>query len=150
MENYSQSRDYTAGVIGGLLGGIVFGAVLGYLGVLPIIAGLVGSDSSIAGFVVHLVLSVLVGLVFVWWFGNMVASYLLGASYGLLHGFIWWILGGLIILPMVLGMGIQIPNAFNQLNLASLAGHLLYGLVLGLVYVYVTVERPHFMEHAHR
>lgn len=150
MESYNHSRDYTAGAIGGLLGGIVFGAALAYLGVLPMIAGLVASDSSVVGFIVHLVLSVLIGLVFVWWFGNMAVSYRVGALYGILHGFIWWIAGGLILLPIILGAGIQIPNAFSQLNLASLVGHLLYGLVLGLVYVYVTVERPHFMEHAHR
>ena len=41
-------RRVVGGVVGGLAGGLVFGALMGMMGMLPMVAGLVGSDSAAA------------------------------------------------------------------------------------------------------
>jgi len=51
---------------------------------------------------------------------------------GLGYGLVWWVLGPLVIMPARLGMGLFM---FNKTTWQSLMGHLIYGLVLGVVYV---------------
>ena len=41
----------------------------------------------------------------------------------------------MILMPLLLGMGLQFGAAFTPPMLMSLVGHLLYGLIIGLVYV---------------
>ncbi len=38
-------------------------------------------------------------------------------------------------MPLLLGMGVQFGAALAPMNLMSLVGHLIYGLITGLVYV---------------
>ncbi|MHA7277937.1 hypothetical protein ACX80O_15690, partial [Arthrobacter sp. Hz1] len=52
----SLSTRVMAGVIGGLAGGAVFGVLMAVMGMLPMIASLVGSDSAVIGLGVHLVI----------------------------------------------------------------------------------------------
>ena len=59
----------------------------------------------------------------------------LGALWGLVYGVIWWVLGPMILMPLLLGMGLQFGAAFTPPMLMSLVGHLAYGLITGLVYV---------------
>ena len=52
-------------------------------------------------------------------------------SVGLVYGAVWWVLGGLLIMPLWLGMpAFQI----GEPQLWSLVGHLLYGMVTGLAF----------------
>jgi len=130
-------KHISSGVIGGLVGGVVFGMMM--MGMMPMIAMMVGSESAVVGWIVHLLISAGTGALFVVVFGNMISSYLSGAGYGLLYGIIWWVLGALILMPVILGitadmnMGVQLGNAGEHLS--SLKGHLVFGLLLGLVYV---------------
>jgi len=56
-----------------------------------------------------------------------------GAGYGIM----WWFLGPFTLLPLVGGQGIDwsITNAANLFG--ALVGHILYGLIVGLVYAFV-------------
>ncbi len=134
-------RNFGAGAVGGLVGGVVFGVMLQMIGMMPMIAKLVGASSAGVGWLVHLVISAIIGLSFTWWFGTRACSAKCGAEYGLLHGLIWWILGPLVIMPLGLGMGVQFAAALTKPMLLSLVGHLVYGLIAGLVYVGLT--KPH-------
>lgn len=125
---------YLNGIVGGLAGGVVFGIVMGIMGMMPMIANLVGSDSAFVGWVVHLILSMIIGVFYAWWFAKMTTSTMKGVGYGMLHGIIWWIVGGLTIMPLLLGMSVNYANAFEMNSLLSLAGHLMYGVTLGVVY----------------
>jgi len=136
-----QIKNYRAGAIGAVGGGFVFGIILHMIGMIPMIAKLVGSNSIIVGWIVHLLISVVIGLLFVWWFAARVHSYASGIEYGLLQGFILWILGPLVIMPIWLGMGVQLGNAFTKTSMMSLVGHLMFGLLLGTVYVAVTATQ---------
>ncbi len=42
-----------SGIVGGLVGGVAFGLMMAMMGMLSMIAGLVGSNSSLVGFLVH-------------------------------------------------------------------------------------------------
>jgi hypothetical protein len=50
---------------------------------------------------------------------------------GLAYGLVWWVVGGLLVMPARLGMEVFV---FDTTAWRSLAGHLAYGLVLGVVY----------------
>ena len=123
-----------AGVAGGLAGGVVFGTLMQVMGMLPMVAMLVGSKSAAVGWVVHLAISAFVGathaLLLGRWATKPGASAVLGMGYGL----VWWVLGPLLIMPARLGMGLFMLNAMAR---QSLMGHLVYGLLLGLVYALV-------------
>jgi hypothetical protein len=56
------SKRLLGGVVGGLVGGILFGAMMQVTGMLEMVAGLVGQDSTGVGWLVHLGISVLFGL----------------------------------------------------------------------------------------
>lgn len=135
------AKQYSIGAIGGLIGGLVFGAMMSIIGMMPKIAALVGSGSASVGWIVHLIISMTIGLFFVWWFGTRVYSYGDGARYGVLHGFIWWIAGPSVLMPLLMGMGAQFGSILSRTNLMSLLGHLVFGLLLGLVYAVSTQQR---------
>ncbi len=54
-----QSLKY--GAYAGLVGGVVFGIMMGMMGMLPMIGQMVGSSSSLVGFLVHMVNSAIIG-----------------------------------------------------------------------------------------
>ena len=123
------------GVIGGVVGGLVFGAMMAMMCMLPMVAMVVGSKSAVIGFLYHMFNSVIIGALFGLIFGAFSHTYGQGAIWGLVYGVIWWVLGPLILMPLMLGMGLQFGAAFTPPMLMSLAGHLVYGLLTGLVYV---------------
>jgi hypothetical protein len=53
-----------------------------------------------------------------------------GAVAGIGYGAIWWVLGPLLVMPIMFGMR---PFSFDATTLPSLMGHMTYGLILGLV-----------------
>lgn len=118
------------GAVAGIAGGVVFGVLMGMMGMLPMVAMLVGSESAAVGTVMHLVISAGIGLVF----GVLAGSFadrlgpVLGAGLG--YGAVWWVLGPLVLMPAMLGMPLFM---FNQDTMMSLVGHLLYGVVAAAV-----------------
>jgi len=98
------------------------------------VGSLVGSNNGGVGFVVHLVISAIIGAGFGLAFGTRVTDPQQGAIWGAGYGFIWWILGPLLIMPTMMGMGPQLEMAFSMPMIMSLVGHLIYGVATGLVY----------------
>ncbi len=127
-------RRIVGGVVGGIAGGLVFGAMMGAMGMLPMVANVVGSQSAVVGFLYHMFNSVIIGAGFGLIFGALSNTYGRGAAWGLLYGAIWWVLGPMILMPLLLGMGLQFGMALTPPMLMSLVGHLAYGLITGLVY----------------
>lgn len=128
------ARRITAGVTGGIAGGLVFGFLMAMMGMLPMVASLVGSDSAAVGFGVHLVISVLIGLGLTVPFAGLLTTYGRAALVGLAYGALWWVLGPLLIMPTMLGMPLFMIDAAAMW---SLMGHLVYGVILALVAVRV-------------
>jgi hypothetical protein len=103
-------------------------------GVIPYVAALSGRDSLVVGWAVHMSIAAFVGttyaLLFGWFAVVLSISMLMGACYGL----VWWVLGGLTLMPLQLGMGVFV---FDSAAWQSLVGHFVYGLVLGAAYAAV-------------
>lgn len=118
------------GIAGGLVGGMVFGMMMQMMGAIPMIAKLVGSDSLVVGWLVHLAISAALGFGFGLVVGTRLTSLPVSLGLGAAYGMVWWVLGALIAMPMALGMPVF---ALTTTAWLSLMGHMVYGAVLGLV-----------------
>lgn len=115
------------GVMSSLIGGIVFGILMTMLGMMPTIAGMVGSHSIVVGWIVHLMISAIFGVIF----GLLVRKPKSGPILGLIYGTVLWFLFPFVMIPMMMGMHAM---QWSQSSMMSLMGHLLYGLILGISY----------------
>lgn len=114
------------GVLAGLAGGLVFGALMAMMGMLPMVAMLVGSTSAVVGAVVHLVISAGLGALFALVVPSLSTGMMVVA--GAVYGVVWWVLGPLLIMPTLLGMT-QMIFTVDSAALMSLVGHVLFGVV---------------------
>ncbi|MSP13277.1 MAG: hypothetical protein EXR62_10015 [Chloroflexi bacterium] len=122
------------GALAGLIGGLIFTLVMAQIGFLPKVASLIGSSSIVAGFIVHLIISDLIGSSYGLLFRRQ--SYDVGSAlgWGVSYGFFWWLLGPLTLLPILLGVTPNWSITVAAGLIASLIGHLGYGAGLGIVY----------------
>lgn len=119
------------GVYGGLTGGVVFGALMGMMGMLPTLGSMAGIPTVWAGFLMHMMISAVIGATFavlLAWTG-----WPSGIGTGLGYGTLWWVLGPLTLMPLFMGMGVG--AGWNLAAVAqampSLMGHLIFGGILG-------------------
>ena len=126
-----------AGAIAGLAGGVLFGVMMAMMGFLPMVGMLVGSENAIVGFIVHMAISTFLGGIFGLVVGRL-SSYSLGTAIvaGAIYGALWWVLGALVLMPLFLGMT-QMIFVIGSAQWMSLIGHLVYGVVAGLVFLYL-------------
>jgi len=127
------------GTVVGLVGGIIYGVFLSIKNMFPFVAYLVGSSEATVGIVVHFAISIVLGVVFLLVFAKHIKNrYSRGVMFGLCYGGLWWLLGSLIIIPILLVVGAQSSIELLSLwILPSLVWHLIFGLALGTAYVYV-------------
>lgn len=151
-----------AGVVAGLLAGLVYGTVMQMVtmpmpaGEMPMsggggmpmsggdrmpmmamVAQVIRSDSLAVGWIFLLVMGMAMGAIFAWVLGDRAARIGGGLAWGALYGVFWWVLGALILMPILLGM-----SAFAPLTMApmrpgamwSLGAYLLSGPILGAVF----------------
>ena len=126
------TRELKWGAYGGVAGGLIFGAMMGMMGMLPMIGSMVGQPTAAAGFVLHMANSAIIGAGFAIVLGRFVSGALSGLGASLVYGGAWWILGPLTLMPM--GFGVNWNAAAAATALPSLVGYLMYGSILGLVY----------------
>lgn len=96
------------------------------MGMLPMIAMLIGSTSAVVGAVVHLVISAGLGVLFALVVPSLGTGMMLVA--GAVYGVVWWVLGPLLIMPTVLGMSAMV-FVIDTTALFSLMEHVIFGLV---------------------
>ncbi len=130
------TRELKWGAYGGIAGGLIFGAMMGVMGMLPMIGSMVGQPTAGVGFVLHMVYSVIIGAGFAVVLGRFVSGTSSGVGLGRAYGGVWWILGPLTLMPLLMGMGFGVNwnAAAAAAMLPSLVGHLMYGGILALVY----------------
>jgi hypothetical protein len=128
-------RSLGWGAVAGLVGGIVASPILLATGILPKVAGLDTSFLGFRGILVHLLVSVLIGMTYGLLFRNEASSLGLGVPWGWLFGLIWWYAGPLTLLPILLtGVTDWSTDAASAL-LPSLMGHLIYGAATALTFL---------------
>ncbi len=129
------------GALASLGGGVLFGLVMLSSGALPRVASLVGSSSLQVGFIVHLVIGTLIGMSYGLLFRYEAPTYAAGLAWGFLYGLVWWFLGPLTLLPVLLGEPLAwAPEAIGP-ALPSLVGHLVYGAATAIAFQ--ALERRH-------
>jgi hypothetical protein len=144
-----------ASILSGLIAGAVFGMMMqmmmaptpdgGQMPMIAMIGQIVGSPTIAAGWLYHLFNSAIIGALFGWLIGPRVHSFGSGLGWGSAYGFAWWILGGLTLMPVLLGMPPLAPLTMPPMRavaIGSLIGHLIYGLVLGGVFVWLIRGAP--------
>ncbi len=148
--------NLTAGIIAGLIAGVVFGIMMtvmhaptpdgGSMPLMGMVAKVVGSTSLAVGWIYHLVNSAVIGGLFGWILGSRIGGYGSAAGWGAGYGMVWWILGGLILMPMFLGMPAFAPLQMPMMRpvaFASLMGHVIFGVILGAAFVPLRGTAPH-------
>ncbi len=128
-------RSLSWGALAGLVGGIVSSPVMIATGVLPRIAGLDTPLSIFRGLFLHLLVSVLIGMTFGLLFRRESSSLGLGVMWGWLFGLIWWYLGPLTFLPLLLTGEIDWRTSAASALLPSLMAHLIYGATTALAFL---------------
>lgn len=126
------ARLIRKGIIAGLAGGLAFGSIMAFVGMLPMVGMLIRQENAVVGFLVHMVISAIVGA----GFGGVMALYteqrpMITIVIGLAYGLFWWVFGALFLMPILLGMS---ENIFvvGQMQIDSLIGHLIYGFVVSV------------------
>jgi len=120
-------RSVEWGALAGLVGGMVSLPVMNATGILPMIAGLDTSFGGIRGPIIHLLVSSGIGMSYGFLFRDEAPSTGLGVPWGFLFGLIWWYVGPLTLLPLIL-TGVYDWRASAAVALfPSLIGHLIYG-----------------------
>ena len=129
----SNGKLLVQGALAGLAGGLVFGIMMGMMGMLPMVGMLVGSESAVVGFIVHMVISAFIGAVYGLVIGRFANTVPVALGGGVANGVVWWVLGALILMPLMLGMS-QMVFVIEQAQWMSLLGHIIYGVVTGLAF----------------
>ncbi len=129
-------KSIQPGAYAGVAGGVVFGAMLGMMGMLPMIGQMAGAPSAALGFILHLAISAFIGASFAVLFQTVVNSTGSGLGYGAAYGAVWWFLGPLTLMPLMMEMGLGVNWNLTAATamLPSPVGHLIYGLILGFAY----------------
>jgi hypothetical protein len=147
-----------AGAIGGVAGGIAMGIMMTLMDaptpdgnrvpMISMVAMILGSPSLVVGWAYHLFNSAVIGGLFglaADQFGvRSTRSALLAGS---VYGALWWVLGGLILMPLLLGMPVFAPLLMAPMRvvaIGSLVGHVIFGVILGFAYARVRERRTAF------
>lgn len=144
------SRKIGASVVAGLLGGVVFGLMMqvmtaptpegGRMPVIAMVGLMVGSPTIGAGWLYHLFNSAVIGALFGWLLGDRVQGYASALGWGAVYGFAWWIIGGLTLMPILLGMPAFAPlmmPPMRMVAMGSLVGHVIYGAIMGVGFAWL-------------
>lgn len=139
---------WLAGVIAGLAGGAVMGVMATMM--LPTvmteyIPGLIGLDGLVAGWIVHLSIAAVFGVGYAALatetdFVDHSPSYRWDIALGLGYGAVLWLVAMVIVMPIWLGTLGTATLPVPWLDPMTLMGHLVFGLVVGVVFPIVGFE----------
>ncbi len=131
---FSLPRALVVGGAAGVVGGWAFGKWMAQVNFFPLIAGLVNSDSLMVGMTLHFVIAVVIGASFGMLFQRDVRGFGSCLGWGLAYGIFWWFLGPLTLMPILQGSTPDWSYERGAALFGSLVGHVIYGLLVGLIY----------------
>jgi uncharacterized membrane protein YagU involved in acid resistance len=134
---FSLGRAIAGGSLAGIVGGWVFGKWMTQVNFYPLIAGLIGSNSRMVGESLHFLFAVIIGVTFAALFQREVRGFGSSMICGAAYGIFWWFLGPLTILPLWMRHPVDWSNDHASELFGSLVGHIVYGLIVGLLYAVV-------------
>jgi hypothetical protein len=152
----STDRRWRAGALAGLVAGVAMGVVLhGVLGLMPTIGALVGVETVLGGWTVHLFNSALFGTLFAAafdrsFFDDLRADVGGCLALGVVHSALLGVITGGLLLPAAIALAgatsLPVPTlpfpgltASFEFGAVIAVAHLTYGLVLGRVFAALTL-----------
>lgn len=134
---FSAGRAIVGGMLAGIVGGWAFGKWMEQVNFYPLIAGLVGSNSRMVGESLHFLFAVIIGVSFALLFQGEARAYGSSMACGVAYGIFWWFVGPLTILPLWSRMPLDWSSSHASELFGSLIGHIVYGVIVGLIYAAV-------------
>lgn len=134
---FNLARALTTGGLAGIVGGWAFGKWMAQVDFYPLVAGLINSTSSSVGMTLHFVIAIIIGATFGLLFQQDVRGFGSSLCWGLAYGICWWFIGPLTLLPLLRGETIDWSAAHAATLFGSFVGHVIYGLLVGLIYALV-------------
>ena len=131
---FSVPRALVVGGIAGLAGGWAFAQWMAQVNFFVIVAGLVGSPSRGVGVALHYGIAAAIGASFGLLFQRDVRGAGSSLGWGLAYGLLWWFLGPLTLLPLLQQHAPTWTYQYAGTLFGSLVGHVIYGLLLGVIY----------------
>jgi hypothetical protein len=138
------------GAAAGLIAGLVFGVMMqlmtaptpdgSAMPMMAMVAMVVRSESLAVGWLYHLFNSAVIGALFGWLVGSRIHGYGPALAWGAAYGATWWVLGALILMPLLLGMPAFAPLMMPPMipvAVGSLIGHVGFGFILGAGFVWL-------------
>ena len=128
--NMRMKEVFFNGIIGGIIGGIVFGIMMQMMEMMGMVAGMIGSESVAVGWIIHILISIIFGIsygILTLYSRNLWIS-------AIIFGIAIWFVGPLVIMPMMMGMGTNVANAFTSDQLMSLGTHLFFSIIVAIVF----------------
>ncbi|WP_367127974.1 hypothetical protein [Saccharothrix sp. HUAS TT1] len=124
------------GVLAGLAGGVVFGLLMAGMGTLPMVGMLIGVENAFVGFLVHMVISAIAGVVFAVLTRKIGGQVPPVYAASMLYGVVLWVLGALVIMPLWLSvtadpMMSDMVFVVGGAQWVSLFGHVFFGMTVG-------------------
>ena len=133
----SNPRSISNGILAGLVAGLFFAFFLLMSGMTEDLGSIIGMPTRLGGFFVHLCISLIAGVTFVFLLGHLINSWLSATIWGSVFGICMWVLGPMTFQPYLstdIPLLAQWCFAGFENNKLSLVGDLIYGLVLGPIY----------------
>lgn len=138
IEATGVGRRVLAGAVGGVAGGLVFGMMMAMMGMLTMIASMMGSHSAWVGFGIHVMISIVYGIIFTLLAARWFTSWGKGLLAAVIYALILWLIGPLMIMPMMAHMPLF---AFTGTTMLSLMGHIIYALILAAIAIPISRRR---------
>ncbi|WP_227394668.1 hypothetical protein [Jeotgalibacillus aurantiacus] len=124
------SRTVTVSLVASTVAGIVFGLYMQTIGMIPMIASLAGSESLFAGWTLHMIISWTFGL----GYGAMTRFSNRYIILGAVHGLLIWLIGPIIVMPLMMGMGTMFAEILTGAQLTNLITHLGFSLITAFIF----------------
>jgi uncharacterized membrane protein YagU involved in acid resistance len=128
-------RSLRWGAFAGLMGGLLASPILFATGVLSSVAGTDTHLSALHGFIVHMCVSAVIGMTFGLLFRREASDLGLGLMWGWVFGLIWWYIGPMTLLPLLLTGECDWRASAASALLPSLSGHLIFGATTALIFL---------------
>lgn len=134
LARLSFPRAIIGGGVAGVAGGWVFGRWMEQVNFYSVIAGIVGSTSSMVGDALHYLFAAVIGASFGLLFQRDLRGYGSSMAWGMAYGIFWWFLGPLTLLPSALGKPLDWSYVHAGAEFGPLIGNIITGLIIGLFY----------------
>jgi hypothetical protein len=129
------------GAAASVVGGSLFTVVLLVTGSLPRMANIMGGSSLVLGVVTTMIVSAFIGMSYGLLFRHEAPDAGSAVAWGFVYGLLWWFIGPMTLLPILLGGRFSWTTGTAAALLPSLVGHLIYGGATALTFL--ALERRH-------